>query len=65
VPKYVAKDIFIKHVYAVMSSSSPCLQWSSFRTERWSKAKISKLARNYIVTKKLLKIKNYNYKLYH
>jgi CheY-like chemotaxis protein len=25
VPKYVAKDIFIKHVYAVMSSS-PCLQ---------------------------------------
>ena len=26
VPKYVAKDIFIKHVYAVMSSSSPCLQ---------------------------------------
>ena len=25
VPKYVAKDIFIKHVYAVMSSSSPCL----------------------------------------
>jgi CheY-like chemotaxis protein len=25
VPKYVAKDIFIKHVYAVMSSSS-CLQ---------------------------------------
>jgi hypothetical protein len=24
VPKYVAKDIFIKHVYAVMSSSS-CL----------------------------------------
>jgi CheY-like chemotaxis protein len=26
VPKYVAKDIFIKHVYAVMFSSSPCLQ---------------------------------------
>jgi hypothetical protein len=26
VPKYGAKDIFIKHVYAVMSSSSPCLQ---------------------------------------
>ncbi len=27
VPKNVAKDIFIKHVYAVMSSySSPCLQ---------------------------------------
>ena len=26
VPKNVAKDILIKHVYAVMSSSSPCLQ---------------------------------------
>jgi CheY-like chemotaxis protein len=26
VPKYVAKDIFIKHVYAVMSSSSCCLE---------------------------------------
>jgi CheY-like chemotaxis protein len=26
VPKNVAKDIFIKHVYAVMSSSSPGLQ---------------------------------------
>jgi hypothetical protein len=25
VPKYVAKDIFIKHVYALISSS-PCLQ---------------------------------------
>ena len=24
--KKVQKDIFIKHVYAVMSSSSPCLQ---------------------------------------
>jgi len=26
IPKYVAKDIFIKHIYAVMSSSSHCLQ---------------------------------------
>jgi CheY-like chemotaxis protein len=26
VPKYVAKEIFIKHIYAVMSSSSHCLQ---------------------------------------